>query len=139
MGLSSFSANDMQADIAKKIINMKIKNTLCVVLGAVILASGLAACSTESRKTEKLEAMAKITRGEAEKIALEKVVNGTIKEGGIERENGKLIWSFDVSSPGTLDITEVQVDALHGNIVSVEKESPAEQAKEAKEKSKHKD
>jgi hypothetical protein len=42
------------------------------------------------------------------------------------------VWSFDIAAPGTRDITEVQVDAVTGAIVSVETETPAQQAAEKK-------
>jgi len=40
-------------------------------------------------------------------------------------------WSFDIGSNGTKNITEVQVDARDGKIVSVQTESLRAQAKEA--------
>ena len=52
----------------------------------------------------------------------------------LEREKGKLIWSFDISTPGAKDITEVGVDAITGEVVSVEHESAAHEAKEKEEK-----
>jgi len=42
-----------------------------------------------------------------------------------------LIWSFDVATPNSKDITEVNVDAVTGEVVSVEKESAESEAKEA--------
>jgi uncharacterized membrane protein YkoI len=72
----------------------------------------------------------KVSKAEATKIALGKVTNGTVKEVELEKEHGKLIWSFDITTPGTADITEVQVNAKNGKVVSVEKETPAAQAKE---------
>ena len=89
---------------------------------------------TDAQKERKLEAEAKVTRAEAEKIALTKMRGGTNKEGEIEKEKGKLTWPFDIATPGTPDITEVQVEALNGEVVAIEKESAAEQAKEKKEK-----
>jgi len=74
---------------------------------------------------------AKISRAQAEKTALGKVHNGTIKSEELEREHGKLIWSFDIGQSRTKSITEVQVDAKDGKIVSVQIERPREQAKEA--------
>ena len=76
-------------------------------------------------------AEAKVSKADAEKTALAKVPNGTIKEGELEKENGKLIWSFDLTTPDTKDITEVNVDAMTGEVVSVEKESAESEAKEA--------
>jgi uncharacterized membrane protein YkoI len=77
-----------------------------------------------------LEAQAKISKAEAQRIALDKVPGGTIKEGELEKEKGKLIWSFDIATPGTKDITEVQVDATTGQVVDIAKETVAEQEKE---------
>ncbi len=59
-----------------------------------------------------------------------RVPDGTIKEGELEKEHGKLIWSFDMATPATKNITEVAVDAINGEIVSVETETPEQQAKE---------
>lgn len=73
----------------------------------------------------------KVSKTDAEKTALTKVPNGTIKSEEIEREHGKLIWSFDIAKPGTKDITEIQVDAISGRIVRTEIEKPKDQAEEA--------
>ena len=111
---------------------MKTKTVLCAVLTGTVLVGGLLGCATEKESEAKLQAQAKVPRPEAEKIALAKVPSGTIKEGEIEKEKGKLIWSFDITTPGTADITEVNVDAMTGDVVSIEKETPAQQAKEKK-------
>jgi uncharacterized membrane protein YkoI len=109
---------------------MKTKTHLLMLLSGTILVAGLLGCATDKDREAKLQAQAKVSRSEAEKIALAKVPNGTIKEGEIEKEKGKLIWSFDIATPGAADITEVQVDAMSGELVAIEKESPAQQAKE---------
>ena len=103
-------------------MKQKIKNILCLLSATGLLAG----CTSEKQ----LEAKAKISKVEAEKIALTKAPGGTVKEGELEKEHGKLIWSFDISRPGTSDITEVQVDAITGSIVSVEIESAEKEAKE---------
>jgi uncharacterized membrane protein YkoI len=82
-------------------------------------------------KQAKLMAEAKVSKADAEKIALAKVPSGAIKEGELEKEKGKLIWSFDLTTPDTKDITEVNVDAITGDVVAVEKESAESEAKEA--------
>ena len=74
---------------------------------------------------------AKISKSEAERTALGKV-HGTIKAAELEREHGKLIWSFDIATNGTNNITELQVDAKTGAIVSRKVETPKDQANEAK-------
>ena len=119
---------------------MKLKNIICSIITISALA-GLTACQTEREEKEehegknaKLEAQAKVSRADAEKTALAKVPGGTVKEGELEKEKGKLIWSFDISIPGSADIKEVQVDANSGEVVSVETETPSKEAKEKKEK-----
>jgi len=111
---------------------MKTKTIVCAVLSVAVLAGGLTACVSEKDQEARLQAQAKVSRGDAEKIALAKVPNGTIKEGELEKEKGKIIWSFDIATPGTKDITEVNVDALSGEIVAVEHENQSEQESEKK-------
>jgi len=103
---------------------MKIKMIVCSALAAFLLAG----CATENQA--KLMAEAKISKETAQQTALAKVPNGTIKEAEIEKEKGKLQWSFDVTTPDTKDITEVNVDAMTGDVISVEKESAEGEAKE---------
>ena len=123
---------------------MKIKSIICSIVTVGLLAGGFTACMTEREEGKegekataaKLEAQAKITKAEAQKIALDKVPGGTIKEGDIEKEKGKLLWSFDIATPGTKDITEVQVDAMTGAVLDIAKETVADQEKEKKEDAK---
>ena len=79
-----------------------------------------------------LATQAKIKESNAKKIALERVPSGSIKSAEIENEKGHLVWSFDISKPSTRDITEVLVDARTGKVISVSKETPTQQAAEAK-------
>ncbi len=113
---------------------MKISNVVFASLVVVLLSIGLVACASPKAKQARLEAKAKVARVEAEKTALAKVnlPGSAIAEGEIEEENGKLVWSFDVTTPGTKDITEVQVDAMTGDVVSVAMETAADEAKEKK-------
>src|SRR5664279_3293359 len=112
---------------------MNIKMIVCSVLASSLLVG----CTSEKSehhnkqaKQAKLMAEAKVSKDDAEKIALAKVPNGTIKESELEKENGKLQWSFDVTTPDTKDITEVNVDAMTGDVISVDKEAPEDQKKE---------
>jgi len=109
---------------------MKIRNPICSIITPVLLAGFLIGCATEGKKERRLDAEAKITRADAERIALAKVPDGVVKEGELEKERGKLIWSFDIETPGTKDIIEVQVDAATGEVASVEHESASKEAKE---------
>lgn len=60
---------------------------------------------------------------------------GKVESSELEREHGKLVYSFDIrNARGT--ITEVQVSAITGKIVRVEHESRKQEAAEKK-KEKH--
>lgn len=106
---------------------MKLKNISLPLLTFGLLAA--LAVNTALAK-DKLEAKAKVSKPDAEKIALAKVPGGKVKSSELEEENGKLIWSFDIATKGSKDITEIAVDAITGEIVDVAIETPADQAKE---------
>ncbi len=109
---------------------MKTKTILSSLLTAGLLAVWLV-----TPVAAKDEPQTKISKAAAKKIALAKVPGGKIKDAELEKEGGKLFWSFDIATKGTKDITEVHVDAKTGEILSVEKESAADEAAEkAKEK-----
>jgi uncharacterized membrane protein YkoI len=108
---------------------MKIKTILWGALTAGLLA-GCASEKSEQAKQAELEAQAKITRADAQQTALQQVPNGAVKEAEIEKEHGKLIWSFDIAVPDSRDIKEVAVDALTGQVVSIETETANQEAKE---------
>jgi uncharacterized membrane protein YkoI len=95
---------------------MKTTSIVCAMLAAGLVAG----CATESQS--KLQSEAKVSKTDAQATALAKVPNGTCKEGELEKEHGKLIWSFDISTPDTKDITEVNVDAISGEVVNIEHE-----------------
>jgi uncharacterized membrane protein YkoI len=72
---------------------------------------------------------AKISMKQARATALKKAP-GKVKKGELEREDGKLIYTFDIKTAN--DITEVHVDAITGEVVKVEHESAAKEAGEKK-------
>ena len=118
---------------------MKIILTRWMVAG--ILAVGLCAAAAaqapppaKSKIPPALKKDAKISVDEARATALKKVP-GQIQEEELEKENGKLVYSFDIRAAGQKDITEVQVSAIDGSIVSVEKENAASEAREKKQDS----
>ncbi len=96
----------------------------------LVLGVSFSAAAAEESQAE-LKMQATITQEAAAKTALTKVPGGKIKSAEIEKENGKLIWSFDISMPTSTSITEIQVDAKTGKIASNQVETPADQAKEA--------
>jgi hypothetical protein len=77
-----------------------------------------------------LLAQAKVTDEAARRTALARVPGGSIVKAGLEKEKGKLIFSYDIRVPGKDGIQEVNVDATSGAVLSVEHESSASEAKE---------
>jgi uncharacterized membrane protein YkoI len=104
-------------------------------------ASATAKRHKRMRKAESQEALqqeAKISEETARATALKEVPNGAVKSSELERERGKLIYSYDISVPGKSGVEEVNVNAIDGSVVSKKHESvkyeKKEAAKEAKEK-----
>src|ERR1700761_3957445 len=121
---------------------MKIKRHVIII--NTVLCLGLAAgffagCTSDkeddaeenSDKQARLMAQAKVSKDDAEKIAMAKVPDGTIKEAELEKEHGKLQWSFDMATPGASYTTEVNVNAIDGSIINIEHESAESEQKEA--------
>jgi uncharacterized membrane protein YkoI len=107
--------------------NYKIVATFVFLILLLMCATFV---SAQDKTSTKLAKGVKITMEQARETALKRVP-GTIEEGELEKEKGKLIYSFDIrTSDG---ITEVWVDAKSGEVINVEKESAE---KEAAEKSK---
>jgi uncharacterized membrane protein YkoI len=73
-----------------------------------------------------------LPRAEAEQIAHSRVMDGIIKSAELEREHGKPVWSFDIARPGQTNLTELQIDALTGAVVSITEESPKDEAAESR-------
>jgi uncharacterized membrane protein YkoI len=91
---------------------------------AVALTSQMHAQTTAPMKSKipaSLRSQAKITPEEARVTATRKVP-GVIREEELEKENGELVYSYDIKIKGQKGITEVQVSAIDGSIVSIEKE-----------------
>jgi uncharacterized membrane protein YkoI len=87
------------------------------------------------KKTETqadLQKEAKMTMADARALALRTVPNATIQTGEIEREGGKLIYSFDMKVAGKPGIDEVNIDAMTGKLVGNKHETPKDERVEAK-------
>ena len=80
----------------------------------------------------KLKAEAKVSEADAIATAQKEVPDGKIESAEIEREGGKLIYSFDVKQPHKSGIEEVNVDALTGTVVKKEHESAKQEKAEMK-------
>jgi uncharacterized membrane protein YkoI len=114
---------------------MKQKLLIGTLMLAALSLSAEAATARSYGKSQKGQAklarQAKITLEQAREIAIKRAP-GTIEEGELEREHGKLVYSFDIRNDhGT--ITEVQVDARNGQVVSVQEENAQQEADEKRE------
>jgi uncharacterized membrane protein YkoI len=78
-----------------------------------------------------LQKEAKISEETARATALAQVPNGTVKSSELEREHGKLIYSYDISVPGKTGVEEVNVNAIDGSVVAREHETAKAEKKEA--------
>jgi uncharacterized membrane protein YkoI len=104
---------------------MKMKSLTVIAIVGLFALSAFAAGKKESQAS--LQKEAKITMAQAEKAALAKEA-GKIQEKELEREKGRLIYSFDIKMKDGMH--EVNVDAVTGEIVEDTVESPAAEAKE---------
>jgi uncharacterized membrane protein YkoI len=95
------------------------KSTVVASLAAFLFALGATGCATESREEAQLQAQSKISLEQAEQAALAQVPGGVIKDGDIEKDMDQLLWSFDIAAPGSTNLTEVNVDAVTGGVISV--------------------
>jgi uncharacterized membrane protein YkoI len=100
-------------------------------------ASAPAAAKPHKKHETQAELMkeAKISMDSARALAMKTVPGATIQSGEIEREGGKLIYSFDMKVPAKSGIDEVNVDAMTGALIAHQHETPADERKEAKQES----
>ena len=104
-------------------------SSLRAVQMAFALIIGATALHAQAKPS--LASQARVSRDSAQKLALAQVPGGRIVEGELEREKGKLIWSFDIRTTGKSGIDEVQIDAVSGALVSNEHETPRQERAEA--------
>lgn len=78
-----------------------------------------------------LAAEARVGMKTAKATALARVPGGRIRSSELERETGKLIYSFDIVARGKPGVDEVNVDAIDGKVLSVHHEGAREERAEA--------
>lgn len=69
-----------------------------------------------------LLARASVRPDSAVAVARRRVPHGVIRTAVIEEEDGLLVYSFEFAVPDVSGVTEVNVDARTGKVVSVERE-----------------
>ena len=109
--------------------------TTAMIPLALILAASVAGAQGTVKKNEtqaELQKEAKMTMADARAMAMREVPNAKVQAGEIEREGGKLIYSFDMKVAHKSGIDEVNIDAMTGKLVSKQHESPKAEKAEAK-------
>lgn len=104
---------------------------IATLVASLAAAGGAAAQKTKPETQAQLMRQAKISKAVATKTALSKVPGGKVKSSEIERENGKLIYSFDIKVAGKSGIEEINVDAITGDVVAHEHETAKAEKREA--------
>jgi uncharacterized membrane protein YkoI len=79
-----------------------------------------------------LQKEAKMTMSDARAMAQRTVPNAKIQADEIEREGGKLIYSFDMKTAGKTGIDEVNINAMTGKLIANQHETPTAEKVEAK-------
>jgi len=105
-----------------------------LALSAALTLLGPGAAESQGIKTslpDSLVKQAKVTEATARKTAMAKVPAGKLQEIELERESGKLQYSYSFKVSGQDGETEVNVDAVTGAVLGVEHETAADEAKEA--------
>lgn len=107
-----------------------------VVSVMLILTLGTAdrACGDPSYRRDvpaKLAAEAKISESAAVAAAQRTVPTGTVVALELEREHKVLMYSIDLTVPGTNGATEVEVDASDGHVLGSEHESASDEDEDA--------
>jgi uncharacterized membrane protein YkoI len=110
-----------------------MKSTKLTVIGIISFLLLFTSTSdfAQEKTNSKLAKQAKITMEQARETALKRAP-GTVESSELEKEEGKLVYSFDIRTSDGM-ITEVWVDAKSGEIISVEKEDAAKEAAEKNE------
>lgn len=108
--------------------------SVVAVAGSLVAASARVVGAQQTTKTElpdSLIKLAKVTEHAARVTAQAKTPHGRVKAVELERENGHLQYSYDMTVPGQPGITEVNVDAVTGVVLGVHHEGAQDEAAEA--------
>jgi len=117
---------------------MSMKRNILIALTAGSLATaGFAAAPPKSDVPAALAKQAKITLDAARATALALVPGGEVKSEELEREHGKLIYSFDIAVPGKSGVEEVNVSAIDGKVINKKHETPKAERSEKQKEHKH--
>ena len=106
------------------------KTLFAMALATAFAITGSTAVFAKTRPHAATDA--KVTMKAARATALARVPGGKVQAVELEREHGKLVYSFDIRVPGKSGVEEVQVDAMKGDVVSQVHETAKAERKEAR-------
>ena len=88
--------------------------TVITLAASVAAVGAIGAQKTKPETQASLMRQAKVSKAVATRTALAEVPGGKVRSSEIEREKGKLIYSFDIKVAGRPGIEEINVDAITG-------------------------
>ncbi|HEY2799295.1 MAG TPA: PepSY domain-containing protein [Chthoniobacterales bacterium] len=91
---------------------------------SLALVSVLLFCAPLQASALKPPSHAKITRNEAEHIALKKFPGAHVTSAKLEKMQGKLVWTVEIAREKTESPIRVEVDAMTGRISSAGDKKP---------------
>src|SRR5437899_5045831 len=92
-----------------------------------VATGAFAQASYKKELPDSLLKQAKVTEEVAAKAALARVPKGQIQTVELEKEKGRLIYSYDIKVTGKSGIDEVAVSATTGKVVAYSHETPADE------------
>jgi Peptidase propeptide and YPEB domain len=99
----------------RKPLHFKMKLFILLASSIVVSLSLLQASPEDSK------GVAKITKNEAEHIALRNHAGARVTAAKLETVQGKMVWLVEVAEPKAQHVMHVSVDAMSGHILSEKK------------------
>jgi hypothetical protein len=100
-----------------------------LMVSAILVIPVLASATTSTKHSKSTHP--KVSLEAAQATAQAKVPDGKMTNHELEKEHGKLIYSFEFKVAGESGVHEVNVDAMTGKVVNIERESAKTEKHEA--------
>ena len=120
----------------KSILRIALIALALTVPGSLFAATTPAGTAVRQDIPADLAKQAKVSLDTARATALAKVSHGAVLSEELEKERGKLIYSFDIQVPGKKGVEEVNVSAIDGKVVSKHHESARKESQEKRKEAK---
>jgi len=120
--------------LMRRLIAQEVRMTRNIAFIAALMLATSSAYAQTTYKKDVPTALAKEARVDettAAAAARARMPNGTIRSVELEREKGRLIYSYDFIVAGKKGVEEVNVDAVTGKVIATEHESATTERAEA--------